>query len=199
MNQSWYTCNWTYSILYLDCNSPIPSVLNWGEFWPPIRPLISIPEINGPVRGVIQVSRLYFKAWYVAISEGSHVVVGISTWRHYVYADWVLYIGDRGARFWVRGLELIGFEHSSGGGGGGGSAGEILKFEFLNGWKCSAVPVRVRMSLLCELQDWRERLFSCRVISLSKRVNIQDLLSVHFLWALLSEIPSSALSLVSIS
>ena len=42
---------------------------------------------KGPVRGVIQVPRLNFKAWYVAISEGSRVAVGISKWRHYVYAD----------------------------------------------------------------------------------------------------------------
>ena len=35
----------------------------------------------------MHVPRLNFKAWYVAISEGSCVDVGISTWHHYVYAD----------------------------------------------------------------------------------------------------------------
>ena len=38
-------------------------------------------HFKGPVKGVIHVLSLIFKAWYVAISEGSRVVVGIST-RH---------------------------------------------------------------------------------------------------------------------
>ena len=42
--------------------------------------------------------------------------------------------------------------------------GKILKFDFLNGWKFSAVPVRVRMSLLREWKDYRrERFFARRV------------------------------------
>ena len=32
-------------------------------------------QTQGPVRGVIQVPRLNFKPWYVAISEGSRVAV----------------------------------------------------------------------------------------------------------------------------
>ena len=85
--------------------------------------------------------------------------------------------------------------------GGICSPRKMLKFEFLNGWKSvQRVPVCVRMLLLCKWNDhWQESFFSHRVMSLSKRMKIQNSLSVHFLYVSLSEIPSSALSLVAIS
>ena len=84
------------------------------------------------------------------------VAVGISSWRHYVYADRVrkktlpdfnlinlirqelrstfLSEGAWADRLWA---------FSSQGGPGACSPEKILKFEFLNGWKFSAVPVVV--------------------------------------------------------
>ena len=53
----------------------------WLKDW--VNPLrnqyVDPSDKRGPVRGVIQILCLNFKAWYVAISEGSRVVVGIST------------------------------------------------------------------------------------------------------------------------
>ena len=56
-------------------------------------------------------------------------------WRHYVYADQVCRRQDRGARSrdWG-GLRRPALSILC----------KILKSEFLNGWRCSAVPVRVR-------------------------------------------------------
>ena len=65
----------------------------------------------------------------------------------------------------------------------GGLTQPALKFEFLNGWKCSAVPVHVRMLKLCKWQDCQwECFFSRRMILLLKRVKIRNSLSVHFLY-----------------
>ena len=91
---------------------------------------------------------------------------------------------------WVRGLEATGFEHSL----------QDFKIWVPEWLKMQCGPCACSLSLLRERKDYRrERFFSRRVISLSKRVKIQNSLSAHFLWVSPSEIPSSALSLVAIS
>ena len=53
------------------------AIQSWFEFATAQQEMTA----RGPVRGVVHVLRLNFKAWYVAISGGSRVVVGISTRR----------------------------------------------------------------------------------------------------------------------
>ena len=148
--------------------------------------------VKGPCKGGYPSPPSEFQSLlqYVAISEGSRVAVGISTWRHYVYADRVrkntlpdfnlirqglrsTFLSE-GALSWPA-LSILNL----------GGSGGMLPRENLSSWTAEN-SVRSLYVFACHCYA-NERTTDGNVssraewVSLSKRVKIQNSLSVHLL------------------